>query len=110
MDILTSAAIPLIESMDVMMESVQTMTRANIKTDIGDGFGLVMRQKRRQRGFSLADLGRATKMHPTYLGLIERGENLPTILTVFRIADALGVPPADLVREADDYRRSFRKV
>jgi transcriptional regulator with XRE-family HTH domain len=92
-----------------MMGSVQTMTRANVKTNIGDGFGLVMRQKRNQRGFSLADLGRATGMHPTYLGLIERGENLPTILTIFRVADALGVPPADLVREADDYRKSFRK-
>ena len=85
------------------------MPQSQTRTDVGDGFGLIMRRFRQQRGWSLAQLGRATKMHPTYLGVLERGANLPTLQTVFRIADVLGVAPADLVREVDEYRRGFWK-
>jgi hypothetical protein len=38
-------------------------------------------------------------MDPKYLGEIERGWHAPTISTAKRIADALELPLAELVRE-----------
>ena len=35
-----------------------------------------------------------------YVGLLERGQKNPTLRTVDRIAEALGVSPLELVRDA----------
>jgi transcriptional regulator with XRE-family HTH domain len=85
------------------------MTTSRSQSDVIDGLGLIVRQHRSQRGWTLRDLAHATGMNPNYLGLVERGDNNPTINTLFRIADALGADPAELVREVDAYRRSFLK-
>lgn len=37
----------------------------------------------------------------THVANIERGRNLPSLEAVFRLARALGVPPADLVDTVD---------
>ena len=38
-----------------------------------------------------------TGIHRTYIGGIERGERNPTLLMIHRIAEALGIPPAELL-------------
>lgn len=42
-------------------------------------FGAIVRRLREEHGWTLADLGRAAKMNPTYLGFLERGENVPSL-------------------------------
>ena len=59
--------------------------------------GQTIQEYREKRGLSqevvsgLADIGR------THLSAIERGERKPTLETLFKIADALGTKPSELV-------------
>ena len=43
----------------------------------------------------LADIGR------THLSAIERGERKPTLETFFKIADALEIPPSEIMKEIE---------
>jgi transcriptional regulator with XRE-family HTH domain len=48
---------------------------------------------------SQVQLADAADLSQTYLSLIERGENSPTIDVVFRLCEALNVSPAKLLDE-----------
>ncbi len=43
-------------------------------------------------------LGQLAGLHRTYIGLVERGEVNLTVYSLVKIAKALGIDPADLVR------------
>jgi len=70
--------------------------------------GAIVNQLRLQRGWSLAQLAKVTGMNPIYLGVLERGENVPTLTTILRVADGLGVAPAELVHRVDVARHAAR--
>lgn len=63
--------------------------------------GKVIAEYRNKKGLSqevlsgLADIGR------THLSAIERGERKPTLETLFRISNALGVKMSDIVSEIE---------
>ncbi len=38
-------------------------------------------------------------MTPNYVGIIERGTKLPTLITLAALAKALGISPAELIAE-----------
>lgn len=38
-------------------------------------------------------------MNGSYLGFVERGENVPTLTVILLLADTFGVDAGDLVRE-----------
>lgn len=59
-------------------------------------FGRHVRRLRRDRDLSQEALAELASIHRNHLGAIERGTKAAGLLTVFRLADALGVPPADL--------------
>jgi len=40
-------------------------------------------------------------MNPTYLGFLERGENVPTLTVILNLAKVLDVAAADLIREIE---------
>ena len=46
-------------------------------------------------------------MHPDYLGLIERGLNIPSLNTIIRLAEAFGVPAATLLEPIEAHRREL---
>lgn len=60
-------------------------------------FGNVLRQAREGAGLSQEELAERCEKHRTYVSLIERGRNAPTIVTLLALADALGIPPGDLI-------------
>lgn len=62
-----------------------------------EAFGRVMRSIRRQRGLSQEALSFACERHRTYVSLIERGENSPSLRTLFRIAAALKAKPSQVL-------------
>ena len=62
-------------------------------------FGAAIRRHRLERGLTLAVASRRAGISVTYLGFLERGENVPTLSVLVEIAAVLGVEPADLVRE-----------
>lgn len=68
-------------------------------------FGAIVNRLRTDRRWTLLDLGRLTGMHPTYLGVLERGRNMPTLATIFRLAKVFGVEAAELVREVEQARK-----
>ena len=63
--------------------------------------GARIRVERKRSGLSQEDLAAAAALHRTYVGSIERGERNVGLLNIVRIAKALGVAPADLLRDLD---------
>ncbi|HEY8582340.1 MAG TPA: helix-turn-helix transcriptional regulator [Capillimicrobium sp.] len=65
--------------------------------------GRAVRDLREAAGLSQEELGFRSGMHRTYVGGIERGERNPSWMNIVRIAQALSVPPAQLVERAQDH-------
>jgi transcriptional regulator with XRE-family HTH domain len=62
-------------------------------------FGAAVRTERDRLGWTLEELGdRMGRPDGKYVGEVERGWHSPTLTMAKRIADALGVPLAKLVR------------
>jgi transcriptional regulator with XRE-family HTH domain len=59
--------------------------------------GAQLRRLREQSGQSQDTLANRCGLHRTYVGAVERGERNPTVLSLKRYADGLGVSIADLV-------------
>jgi transcriptional regulator with XRE-family HTH domain len=62
----------------------------------GSALGGRVRSLRRQRGLTLKELGRLAGLSHPFLSQVERGLARPSVSSVERIADALGVPVAHL--------------
>ena len=60
-------------------------------------FGEQVRQIRTRVGMSQADVAHAAGLHPTYISGIESGRRNASVLSIYAIADALDVPPTDLL-------------
>lgn len=61
-------------------------------------FGDRVRARRLDAGLSQEALAEQAGLHRTYVGSIERGERNVALVNIVRLARALGVDPADLVR------------
>jgi transcriptional regulator with XRE-family HTH domain len=64
-------------------------------------FGRTVRGLREAKGLSQEDFADQVAVHRTYIGGIERGERNPTLVTIQRIAQALGVPAWKLLHTMD---------
>ena len=65
--------------------------------DPGLAFGKVLRVVRKERGLTQEQLALAAGIDRTFVSLVERGINQPTIRVIFRLADVLGMTPSRLV-------------
>jgi len=61
-------------------------------------FGNEVRLLRRRLGLSQEALAGKCGLHRTYIGSVERGERNVSLQNIVRIARALGVPPAWLLK------------
>lgn len=61
-------------------------------------FGQNVRRVRQQVGFSQEELAFRAKLHRTYISSIERGLRNVSLENIFAIAEALEVPPGDLLK------------
>ena len=66
--------------------------------DIRRQVGLNVQRFRREHGWSQEELAFNSGLHRTYISGIERGARNPTLLVLGRLADALEVSPADLLK------------
>lgn len=73
------------------------------KRDVLKEFGDRVRAIRTRKGLSQEQLARLAKIDRTYIGGIERGERNAGIKNVHRIADALGIPAAELFDDGAEY-------
>lgn len=68
------------------------------KNELRKVFAAHVRSYRLERGWSQEDLASEAGLHRTYIGSIERSERNVSIDNIDRIALALKVEPADLLR------------
>lgn len=60
-------------------------------------FGKKLKEVRLKKNLSQGDIARILGVHRSYISGLERGRRNPSLLTVQKIAKAIGVNPKDLV-------------
>lgn len=60
-------------------------------------FGVVVREIREAHKLSQEALAEKADLNRCYLGEVERGCAVPSLYTIFKLADALNISPADLL-------------
>lgn len=70
---------------------------AVVDSPVAACFGRNLRACRRRVGISQEDLGQRASLHRTEIGLLERGERVPRIDTLIKLASALSVLPEELL-------------
>ena len=58
-----------------------------------------MRKLREARGLTQEALAERADVSATYIGFVERGDNVPTLTIIIQIAKALGIRASDLLRD-----------
>jgi transcriptional regulator with XRE-family HTH domain len=66
---------------------------------LSDTFPPNLRRLRREANLTQEKLAHRAGFHRNVVGLLERGEMSPTIRTVDKLAQALGVAPLDLLQQ-----------
>lgn len=71
------------------------------ESDLQVAFGDVMRTLRLAAGLSQEELSFRCGRHRTFVSVVERGKNAPSLTTIWLLADALEVTPSELVRHVE---------
>jgi transcriptional regulator with XRE-family HTH domain len=72
--------------------------------DLCVSFGLTLRQLRKARRWSQEILAENAGLNRSYIGEVERGEAVPSLLTVEKLARATGLSMADLLAHCERLR------
>lgn len=75
-------------------------------SDIYRELGQRVRRHRLSLGWTQEELGERARMHPAYVGQIERGVKKISLAALERLAAALGQPPGRLLSESGRYPRA----
>lgn len=67
------------------------------RTREGEIFGSTVRRLRAERQWTQEDLAHAAGLTATYVGQVERGDKVPSLTVVLKIARALNTSPAELL-------------
>lgn len=59
-------------------------------------FGKHLKKLRREAKLSQQELGKKAKIHRTYIGSVERGQQNISLDNIYKIASALKIAPKDL--------------
>lgn len=65
----------------------------------GEIFGATVRRLRAERSWTQEDLADAAHLTATYVGQVERGDKIPSLTVVLKLARGLSVLPSDLLRD-----------
>lgn len=68
---------------------------------ISQRFGEVLRKRREAAGHSQESLAAEAGLHRNYVGLLERGKRVPSILVVEKLAGALGTTGSSLLKAVE---------
>ncbi|MGY6274391.1 helix-turn-helix domain-containing protein [Methylomonas sp. MgM2] len=83
-------------------------TDSNTPSDPLVLFGQRLVQLRKQRGWSQEQLALECGMARSYLGGVERGKRNIALLNICKLADALSVSPADMLKFQDNQAISLK--
>jgi transcriptional regulator with XRE-family HTH domain len=68
---------------------------------VRESFAQTLRAYRTKSGLSQEELGLQSELGRTYVGELERGIKEPSIRTIFRICDTLGIKPSEFVAQIE---------
>ena len=80
-----------------------------VELTLSRAFGSSLRQLREAKGVSQEWLAEKSGLHPTYVGLVERGRRNPTLKASQAMALALSTPLSNLVDQAEKQQKAARK-
>lgn len=69
--------------------------------DVEKAFGAVLRRMRKERGWTQENLAARADIERTFVSFLERGLRQPTLTSILKIAEALGVSAADIVGQVE---------
>ena len=75
-------------------------------SSLEERFGQLLRELRTKKGLTQEALAIDADLDRTYISLLERGLRQPTLGTLFKISEVLGVSPSSIVK---DIERPARK-
>ena len=75
------------------------MSRRKVRSIEGQRFGDTLRRLRKERGMSQERLAEAAHLPDDYVGFVVRGENVPTLTVILKLAKALNIDAGDLMDE-----------
>jgi len=64
-------------------------------------FGRILQELRTERGLSQEELGFESNYHRTYISQLERGQKNPSLKAIFRLAEALGIRPSEMIQRIE---------
>lgn len=64
-------------------------------------FGQVLKELRNENDISQQQLALDSELDRTYISLLERGLRLPTLGTIFKLAEVLKLSPSDMVMRVE---------
>jgi transcriptional regulator with XRE-family HTH domain len=76
--------------------------RSMVEHDVQRRAGLRVRRRREARGWVREELARRAQVSVSLLAQLERGEANPSLATLVSVADAIGIPLAELVAAEED--------
>jgi transcriptional regulator with XRE-family HTH domain len=71
-------------------------------------FGEVINQLRTEAGLTQDAVAELAQTDRAHISALERAKQGPSIATLFSIADALSIPPGDLISRVDTRLKSLR--
>jgi len=78
--------------------------------ELAEAFGLSVRKVRQNKGISQEDLAMIAEIERSHVGKIERGQHMPTLALILRLARALGVRSALLMNETEKTLQDLDKL
>lgn len=87
----------MVELTHIATHSTLLLHMSNLNKQFLLFLGKKVREERDKKGLSQEQLGKLSKFHRTYIGMIERGEKSITVFNLKRIAEALGLKVVDLL-------------
>jgi transcriptional regulator with XRE-family HTH domain len=74
-----------------------------------EAFRRILRELRKHRGLTQEALAFDAGLHRTAIGLLERGQRVPSLSTLYKLAGPLGVPPSAILARAEELIRRSRR-
>jgi transcriptional regulator with XRE-family HTH domain len=72
-------------------------------------FGEIIREHRERLGWTKKKLAQRAGLSPQYVGIVEEGDNVPSLSTVLELLEVLGADTGEVMRSLAEERRKPAK-
>jgi transcriptional regulator with XRE-family HTH domain len=79
----------------------------NVRPEVTKAFAMVLQKHRNQSKLSQERLSLAAGLERTFVYRVEQGKRNPSLESIFRLAEALGIAPEQLVKETREHVSLF---